>query len=101
MIMFFLLGWFGAMLWICWQWLLTVNSIESFNLIGGLFGITMVFILLKVWVVSIALFIEWALPKLNDKFKGFKFNWSSFTIFNKTIEISIRIVDRKRSKVTF
>ena len=86
------------------MWMPTMNSSNpsgSFNIFGALFLISFITLMIKFFIVSTGIFLEWGLPRLNKKFKNFKFSsGSKFTLFNKRIEF--RIIDVKNTgKVTF
>ena len=73
----------------------------QFNIFGASFLIFMVVLMTKFFIVSTAIGLEWALPRISKNFQNIKITQPSFTIFNKRIEI--RIVDKHdgRGKVTF
>lgn len=77
------------------------SEYETFSMIGAVFLIAMTTMMIKVFIVSSVVGLEWLLPRLSKKFNNLKFSQPSFTILNKRIEI--RIVDKHNcsGKVTF
>ena len=95
-----LLAMTGVTLYTIWVWMgTTVNPYQSFNLVGALFGIFMSGLMLKAFIVTSAIFLEWVLPIISKRFKDIKIRQPSFSIFNTRIEI--RITHKDSAKVTF
>jgi len=77
------------------------NPYESFSMLGAVFLIAISTLMIKFFIVSTAVGLEWLLPRMNKKFKNINIRQPSFTIFNKRIEI--RVVDKHNDsgRVTF
>lgn len=100
---FLILGLVGTTSYIfLFMWMPVMNAQHgSFNMLGAAFLIAMTTLMIKFFIVSSAIGLEWFLPRLSKKFQNIKITQPSFTIFNKRIEI--RVVDKHNNggKVTF
>jgi len=100
---FLILGLVGTTSYIfLFMWMPVMNAqYGAFNILGAIFLVAMSTLMIKIFIVSSAIGLEWLLPRMSKKLQNIKITQPTFTIFNKRIEIRVVGKHNDGGKVTF